>query len=727
MKIFSCILIAALAGAPLAFGVETQSWVHNDQSEFEKGTLKNLSLRSDGRLTLAPQFRELADPSIAYLWALAVDSKGTLYAGGGGPGAAASKLIAVDVSGKSRTVAELQGLQIQAIAVDKQDRVYAATAPAGKVYRVDAAGKAEIFYDPHANYIWALAFNRAGDLFVATGDAGEIHRVTPDGRGSVFFRTEETHARSLAIDSKDNLIVGTEPGGLILRVSPSGAGFVLYQASKREVTSVAVAKDGSLYAAAVGNKTGSKPPAPPVPVPAPVAAPAAPAARPAAPATPAPAPPPSSLPTSVAGGSEVYRIGSDNYPQQVWSHPTDIVYAIAFDNEGRPVLGTGNRGNIYRVNSGLVSTLLVNAAPTQITALASGPGGRLFAATGNVGKVFALGPGLETSGTYESPSLDVGFFSYWGRASAKADLNGGQVRIDTRSGNLDRPQNNWSQWAPPDAQGRVTSPSARFLQYRVTLQAGTSGKSPEIREIEVAYKTRNVAPELEKIDITPANYRFNPPAAAAVEPTTITLPSLSAPQRVTPVLRIESSSANTMLYAKNHTGARWAAADPNGDEMQYKVEIRGLQEENWKLLRDKVKENFISWDSSAFPDGEYQLRVTASDAPDNPPDQALITTLESDRFTIDNTPPRISGLAGTRSGRKLEFRWSARDDRSNIQKAEYSLNGGNWTPVEPITRLSDAPELQYTLGLDAPEGETTLAVRITDEYDNQSVEKVTLH
>ena len=182
-----------------------------------------------------------------------------------------------------------------------------------------------------------------------------------------------------------------------------------------------------------------------------------------------------------------------------------------------------------------------------------------------------------------------------------------------------------------------------------------------------------------------------------------------------------------MLYAKNHTGARWAASDPNGDEMQYKVEIRGLQEENWKLLRDKVKENFISWDSSAFPDGEYQLRVTASDAPDNPPDQALITTLASDRFTIDNTPPVISGLAGSRSGKKLEFRWNARDDRSNIQKAEYSLNGGDWTPVEPTTRLSDAPNLEYTLGLDAPEGEATLAVRITDEYDNQSVEKVTLH
>lgn len=53
-------LMAALLGAPLLFAVETKSWVHNDRTDFEKGTLKGLSLRSNGRLTLAPQFRELA-------------------------------------------------------------------------------------------------------------------------------------------------------------------------------------------------------------------------------------------------------------------------------------------------------------------------------------------------------------------------------------------------------------------------------------------------------------------------------------------------------------------------------------------------------------------------------------------------------------------------------------------------------------------------------------------
>ena len=58
--------------------------------------------------------------------------EGNLYAGGG-PGA---KLYRLSAGGEKKMVAELDGLQIQAIAIDSHDRVYAATAPDGKVYRV---------------------------------------------------------------------------------------------------------------------------------------------------------------------------------------------------------------------------------------------------------------------------------------------------------------------------------------------------------------------------------------------------------------------------------------------------------------------------------------------------------------------------------------------------------------------------------------------------------------
>ena len=202
-------------------------------------------------VTLAPESRELFDSASPYLWSLARDSQGTLYAGGGGANA---KLFAIPLGGKGKVLAELDALEVHAMAVDAKDRVYFATSPDGKVYRLGAGGKPEVFYDPKTKYIWAMAFDSKGDLFVATGDHGEIHRVTPDGKGQVFFQTDETHVRSLAFDGAGSLIAGTDPGGLVLRISQDGAGFVLYQLSKREVTAVAVARDGAIYAAGVGNK-----------------------------------------------------------------------------------------------------------------------------------------------------------------------------------------------------------------------------------------------------------------------------------------------------------------------------------------------------------------------------------------------------------------------------------------------------------------------------------------
>ncbi len=178
-----------------------------------------------------------------------------------------------------------------------------------------------------------------------------------------------------------------------------------------------------------------------------------------------------------------------------------------------------------------------------------------------------------------------------------------------------------------------------------------------------------------------------------------------------------------MQFAKGYMGARWMAADPNGDSLVYKVEIRGVNERQWKLLKDKVPEKYYSWDSTAFPDGEYRIRVTASDAPSNPPAEALTGSLESDPFIVDNTPPRITGLTAARNAGKLQVHWHAADALNHIEKAEYSLDGGDWTLVAPATGISDSLELDYDVAVDAGPGEHTIAVRVEDAYANQSAEK----
>ena len=121
------------------------------------------------------------------------------------------------------------------------------------------------------------------------------------------------------------------------------------------------------------------------------------------------------------------------------------------------------------------------------------------------------------------------------------------------------------------------------------------------------------------------------------------------------------------------------------------------------------------------------MRVTAFDSPDNPPSQELSSQLESAPFLIDNTAPEIAGLTAARSTGKLEVRWKAHDAGSQIQSAEYSLDGGEWLLAQPTTKISDAPSHDYVLVLEnVTSGEHRVAVRVTDDYDNQSVAKTVI-
>ena len=594
---------------------------------------------------------------------------------------------------------------------------------------MNSSGKAQLFYDTKEKYVWAMAFNAQGELFLATGDQGKIHRVGPDGKGAVFSESGETHVRSLAFDITGNLVAGTEPGGLVIRITPKGESFVLYQTARREVTSIAVGKDGMIYASAVGvRQPGPAAPAQPTPAPAPSSTPIAtvPAqtSTSARPAT----PPPSLAPTgsSVSGGSEIYRIEPDGAPRRVWSSAQQVVYALGFDGQGRLVAATGNQGLIYRIDSDRTSTRLIDAEVTQFTALVPGTEGQLYASTANSGKIFQIGPSLESEGTLESDVFDATMFTYWGRLRNEGDPNGGSILLETRSGNLERQYSHWSPWT--SVNDRIQSPPARFLAWRATLKASPEGRSPVLSLVEAAYIAKNVAPILDRIEVTPANYKFSTSSLTLSASNTISLPPIGQPRRSSPaVAQSDSSSSQSITFDKGSAGARWRASDANGDTLRYRVEIRGVQEKNWKLLKDEVKDNRYSWDSTAFADGKYRLRVIASDAIDNYPGEELKAEIESEPFVIDNSPPQITGLEAKLERDRIRVSFRAVDALTPLQLAEYAVNGGEWISVEPSTRITDSLQHDYAVATDkVTGGEYTIAVRVSDENDNVAVQKVVI-
>jgi len=83
-----------------------------------------------------------------------------------------------------------------------------------------------------------------------------------------------------------------------------------------------------------------------------------------------------SLPTqgaSSSGGSEIYRVAPDGSPSRMWTSSNDLVYALAFDQRGRLLAGTGNRGHIFALSGEDEFTDLLKASATQVTAFAKAP------------------------------------------------------------------------------------------------------------------------------------------------------------------------------------------------------------------------------------------------------------------------------------------------------------------------------------------------------------------
>src|SRR5882724_9851936 len=208
-KACSALLVLAFLGLAAAEG--TRLWKETGYDEFERGTTKGVAIRSTGQLELAPGFKSVYTSPSTFIWSIAADKDGVVYAATGAP----ARVYRITPDGKTTVLFEPKELQVQSIALGKDGAVYAGTSPDGKVYRITRKPggsatapefAAETFFDPKTKYIWDMAFDALGRLYIATGDNGEIYRVEKSGQGAVFFKSDEAHMRVLAFDPRGNLI-----------------------------------------------------------------------------------------------------------------------------------------------------------------------------------------------------------------------------------------------------------------------------------------------------------------------------------------------------------------------------------------------------------------------------------------------------------------------------------------------------------------------------------------
>ena len=674
------------------FGVTTRIWEQQHQKDFESGKLENVSLSSKGELMLTPKLDTFfEDTKEIYVWCLAEDSKGNIYAGTGNKG----KIYRITPDGESSLFYDSPEVSIFTLAIDPNDNIYAGTGPDGLIYKLtDSSTPPTTILSSEEKYVWAMTFDDAGNLYAATGTSGKIYKVTPDGQTSVLYDSDETNMLCL-LYHQGMLYAGSDGKGTIYSVkTEDGAATVIYQTGQKEVRRLVIGAEGVIYAGTI--TTAAPQPGGPPPPPGP----ARPSGR-----------------NSEEKKSRVYKIEPDGIVSVMWEVPEPLILSMASDSEEGLYIGTGDSGKLYWINTDGDSVFKGKCGASQIVAIhRTANSNQLLLATGNSGKIFELKSDYLAEGTLESKAHDTKVVSRWGKLAWEGITpEGTAISFATRTGNTEKPNGTWNDWSEELTDfeaSQITSPAARYIQWRAKLTTSAVSATPVLKKVTVASVQANTEPQFTSIEVRRGNAPESPgPPEAGRRPRESRTSSNSNP-----------AGDNTKYTAS------WKVKDENGDTLQFNVYYKGVDETNWKLLKKELDKTSYALDTTSMSDGRYIIKVNATDKLSNPPNFAKSTEKISDPFDIDNSQPMVTDITATANeDQTYQISCTAEDLSSHIQKAVYKIDSDeHWQVIFPDDSIFDSKRETLLLHTNSlPAGEHTITIRVTDAAGNTGVGRAT--
>ncbi|QDU33875.1 hypothetical protein KS4_19340 [Poriferisphaera corsica] len=405
-------------------------------------------------------------------------------------------------------------------------------------------------------------------------------------------------------------------------------------------------------------------------------------------------------------GNAIYRIDKDGFVSQVFRESVMILKLI--DDNGDLLVGTGNEGQIFRIDPSLGETTIVaDLEAEQIPAMQVVDGSVLIGTANPAEIVNLTEAGKSVRGTYLSPILDAGQVSLWGTLRVTADIaEETSVTVETRSGNVDNPElAPWSTWSQAKVfmpleenhsplQPRemlVSSPPARYIQYRLTLM-GQADKTPVIGRVATAYVTPNLRPSVTSVTATYPE------------------PPKNQPQNI-----------NKLGQPNPNMNIKWEAFDPNGDTLLYTLQFQPSGTSRWiNIVEDHAQPSF-EWNTALrAPDGWYYIRIIATDKLDNPGDMALSYSRRSEPVLVDNSPPKAEDLQIKISGRSAVLFGTAIDKYSPIHTIGYLLDDeAFFHPILPDDLIFDSTTETFSVTLpDLTAGQHVVTVKVNDDRGN---------
>ena len=666
--------VLALALGSTAGAVTTRRFTLDSAEDFEAGTSEGASILSTGELVAGANAARVELADVALVYSIARGPRGRVYVGTGQGG----KVLRIGED-SAEEVAATGELVVTSLMFGGDGVLYAGTLPGGKVFAIDPRTNEarELAELEGAQHVWALTPREGGGVFAATGPEGKIFEVPPRGDASVYFESDAQHVMSLVGGEGGVLFAGTSDDAVVLRIEGQGRASVVHDFPGNEITALAISSDGGRLAVAANEF-----PAPPRVGARTEGLPQRPAAGHGR-----------LFVVNPRGRVELVHEDSEtHFTALSWTASGDETTTEETQEEpnrgGSIIVAEGRRGRVLRVDpsaSGRARAVIAEVEERQVLALSLGGGARgqeeIAFGTGDSGAFYRLGRGGNDAGQWTSKVLDASFSSRFGRVAWRGS---GRVRIRTRSGNRETPDDTWSEWsAPIDRAGPVRSPAARYVQIRVELGSADA----QVFGLELYY-----LPENQRAVVTEVS--------------------------------LNSHRAGSTVHKLT-----WTVSNPDEDALRYRLAFRRESGRAWReMFGDEVQltKTHYEWDTNGVPDGVYVARVVASDERANPAPLALRASRTSEPFRVDNHPPRIEQL----SLRGDRLRGRAVDELGPIARLEIAVNGGEFEDVYPEDHLFDDASERFDVelitlsGVEEPSTVAIIAVRATDAAGHRATAEV---
>jgi len=176
-------------------------------------------------------------------------------------------------------------------------------------------------------------------------------------RFDMLFNTEQTLIWSAVADSKGNIYLGTGHDGKVFKVDSGGKGALLVDLAELDVLALAVDRNDVIYA-------------------------------------------------GTAPDGKVYKIENGS-AKEFFDPKTKYIWSLIFDKQGRLLVGTGDKGVIYRVTPDGKGTPFYDTDETHIISMALDRDGNLIAGGDPKGYIYRISPEGKAFVLYDSGMREI--------------------------------------------------------------------------------------------------------------------------------------------------------------------------------------------------------------------------------------------------------------------------------------------------------------------------------